>query len=221
MKYSQDVVTKIRFRYVCWASEHHDWDEELWKSIRGANHISSWSFTLHPDTYKVIPLPESIMKLEIFRGSLIKVNLNQTRVNTLILNETNFDISRYDRQDYPDIQTLELRKMYLKSLINRRPSFPNLENLTIESPDSDLTERLIFSDLDERNFLGRFRLTLKCLTLVSVDNIDYTKLGLILSKFLLLTNLCFVNVSGIPSEFLIVIRRWAYKFLVVKFYVAG
>ena len=93
-------------------------------------------------TYRVIPLPESIMKLEIVCGPLIKVNLNQTRVNTLILNETNFAISRYDRQNYPDIQTLELRKMYLKSLIYRRLSFPNLENLTIDSLDSDLTGRL-------------------------------------------------------------------------------
>ena len=149
-------------------------------------------------------------------GSLIKVNLNQTRVNTLILNETNFDISRYDRRDYPDIQTLELCKMYLKSLIFMTLSFPNIENLITKSPDSDLTGRLIFSDLDKCIFLGRFKSILRCFTLVSVDNIDNTKLGMILSKFLLLRNLCFINVSGIPSEFwdaretslnLIVIRR--------------
>ena len=142
LKYSQGVLTKLGFSYVCWAFEHDNWDEELWKSIRSANHINSWSFTLHHDTYRVIPLPESIMKLEIVCGPLIKFNLNQTRVNTLILNETNFAISRYDRQNYPDIQTLELRKMYLKSLIYRRLSFPNLENLTIDSLDSDLTGRL-------------------------------------------------------------------------------
>ena len=82
------------------------------------------------------------MKLEIVCGPLIKVNLNQTRVNTLILNETNFAISRYDRQDYYDIQTLELRKMHLKSLIYRRLSFPKLENLTTDSPDSNLAGRL-------------------------------------------------------------------------------
>ena len=201
LKCSQGVLNKLGFRYVCWAFEHDDWDEELWKSIRSANHINSWSFTLHHDTYRVVPLPESIMKLEIVCEPLIKVNLNQTRVNTLILNETNFAISRYDRQDYPDIQTLELRKMYLKSLIYRRLSFPNLENLTIDSPDSDLTGRLLFSYFDERNFLRRFKSALKCLTLVSVDNIDYTKLGLILSKFLLLTNLCFINISGIHLNF--------------------
>ena len=161
-------------------------------------------------------MPKSVLKLEIVWGSLIKVNLNQTRVNTLILNETNFDISRYDSRDFPDIQTLELCKMYLKSLIFMRLSFPNIENLITKSPDSDLTGRLIFSDLDKRIFLGRLKSTLRCFTLVSVDNIDNIKLGMILSKFLLLRNLCFINVSGIPSEFwdaretrlnLIVIRR--------------
>ena len=116
--------------------------------------------------------------------------------------------------------------MYLKSLIFMRLSFPNIENLITKSPDSDLTGRLIFSDLDKCIFLGRFKSILRCFTLVSVDNIDNTKLGMILSKFLLLRNLCFINVSGIPSEFwdaretslnLIVIRRQVYKFLVVKF----
>ena len=115
--------------------------------------------------------------------------------------------------------------MYLKSLIFMRLSFPNIENLITKSPDSDLTGRLIFSDLDKCIFLGRFKSILRCFTLVSVDNIDNTKLGMILSKFLLLRNLCFINVSGIPSEFwdaretrlnLIVIRRQVYKFLVVK-----
>ena len=210
LKYSEGVVTKIRFRYVCWTVKPPGFrrrletscDEELWKSIRSANHINSWSFTFHYDTDKVIPLPESIIKLEIIRGSFIKFDLNRTKVNTLILNETNFDISRYDRRVYPDIQTLDLRKMDLRSIFYRRLSFPNLENLTIELPDCDLTGGLLFSDLDECNFLRKFKSTLKRLTLASVDKVNYTKLGWILNSFLSLTNLCFINVSDIPSEFL-------------------
>ena len=224
LNYSEGVVSNIVFRHVCWTVKTPDLrqgletpcDEELWKSLRNANHINSWSFTFHYDTDKVIPLPKSIKKLEIVRGSFIKFDLNRTKVNTLILNKTNFDISRYDRRNYPDIQTLELRKMYLRSLNYRRLSFPNLENLTIELPDSDFTGGLLFSDLDECNFLRRFKSTLKRLTLASVGKVNYTKLGLILNSFLSLTNLCFINVGGIPSEFLdawesrlkiIVIRR--------------
>ena len=224
LNYSQGVVSKIGFRDVCWTVKlpnlrrrlETSCDEELWKSLRNANHINSWSFTFHYDTDKVIPLPESIIKLEIVRGSFIKFDLNRTKVNTLILNETNFDISRYDRRNYPDIQTLKLRKMYLRAFNYKRLSFPNLENLTIELPDSDLAGGLLFSDLDECNFLRRFKSTLKRLTLASVDKVNYTRLGWILNSFLSLKNLCFINVGGIPSEFLdtwksrlniIVIRR--------------
>ena len=106
--------------------------------------------------------------------------------------------------------------MYLRAFNYKGLSFPNLENLTIELPDSDLAGGLLFSDLDECNFLRRFKSTLKRLTLASVDKVNYTRLGWILNSFLSLKNLCFINVGGIPSEFLdtwksrlniIVIRR--------------
>ena len=148
----------------------------------------------------MIPLPKKVIKLEIICGSLMNFNINYIEVNTLILNETNFD--RQYRQDYPNIKTLELRKLCLGYLAYMGLSFPNLESLTVESPDPEIRRGLLFSDLDEFIFLECSKSSLKCLTLISIDGIDYSKLGLFLERFSLLTDLCFVNVSGIPSDFL-------------------
>ena len=144
-----------------------------------------------------------------------KFDLNHTDVNTLILKETHFDIDRRGRRDYPDIKTLELHKIFLNLFETREIHFPNLHNLTIVAPV--LTKRLLFSDPDERDFLKGFISSLKQLTLISVKGVDFRELSLILDCFLSLTDLCFINVSGIPSEFLnvwenrlnvVVIRRY-------------
>ena len=200
LKNSKGVVTKIKFRSVCLAFNHHEWDSELRQVFTNANHIKSWSFTGCYDTPKMIPLPKKVIKLEVIRGSLMNFNINYIEVNTLILNETNFH--RYCRQDYPNIKTLELRKLSLGYLAYMELSFPNLESLTVESPDPEIGRGLLFSDLDEFIFLECSKSSLKCLTLISIDGIDYSKLGLFLERFSLLTDLCFVNVSGIPSDFL-------------------
>ena len=200
LKYSRGVVTKIEFRYVPFTFKHQDCDQEFRTSFMFANHIKSWCFTGYNIMDKVIHLPKSIKKLEIIRGSMAKFDLNHTDINTLILNETNFDIDRHDRRDYPDIETLELHKIYLDSFEHREIYFPNLQNLTVVAPV--LTEKLLFSDRDECDLFKGFKLSLKRLTLISVKGVDFRKLGLILFSFLLLTDLCFINVSGIPSEFL-------------------
>ena len=88
----------------------------------------------------------------------------------------------------------------MNSFETREICFPNLQNLTIVAPV--LTKRLLFSDPDERDFLKGFISSLKQLTLISVKGVDFRELGLILDCFLSLTDLCFINVSGIPSEFL-------------------
>ena len=119
---------------------------------------------------------------------MAKFDLNHTDINTLILNETNFDIDRHDRPDYPDIETLELHKIYLDSFEHREIYFPNLQNLTVVAPV--LTEKLLFSDRDECDLFKGFKLSLKRLTLISVKGVDFRKLGLILFSFLLLTDLC-------------------------------
>ena len=168
---------------------------DLRKVFIKANHIKNWSFTECNDINRPIPLPKSATKLEISRGPFLEFDLSQTEVNTLILNETNFDISRYYNRDYPHVKILKLRKVCLKSLINNRFSFSNLENLTIESSGR-------FSFMDTLSFLNRFKSSLKSLTLVSVDPVDYSQLGLTLDLFLVLTDLCFINTSIIPSDFL-------------------
>ena len=200
LKYSQGVVTEIEFRYVPFIFKHQDCDEEFRRSFMFANHIKSWSFTGYNISGNLIPLPKSIRKLEIIRGSMTKFDLDHTDVNTLILKETNFDIDRRGRRDYPDIKTLELHKIFLNLFETREIHFPNLHNLTIVAPV--LTKRLLFSDPDERDFLRGFIPSLKQLTLISVKGVDFRELGLILDCFLSLTDLCFINVSGIPSEFL-------------------
>ena len=111
----------------------------------------------------MIPLPKKVIKLEIICGSLMNFNINYIEVNTLILNETNFD--RQYRQDYPNIKTLELRKLCLGYLAYMGLSFPNLESLTVESPDPEIRRGLLFSDLDEFIFLECSKSSLKCLTL--------------------------------------------------------
>ena len=131
---------------------------------------------------------------------MTKFNLDHTDVNTLILKETNFNIDRRGRRDYPDIKTLELHKIFLNLFETREIHFPNLHHLTIVAPV--LTKRLLLSDPDERDFLRGFIPSLKQLTLISVKGVDFRELGLILDCFLSLTDLCFINVSGIPSEFL-------------------
>ena len=88
----------------------------------------------------------------------------------------------------------------MNSFETREICFPNLQNLTIVAPV--LTKRLLFSDPDERDFLKGFISSLKQLTLISVKGVDFRELSLILDCFLSLTDLCFINVSGIPSEFL-------------------
>ena len=208
LKYSQGVATKIEFRYVPFIFEHEDCDEEFRRSFMCANHIKSWNFTGGNIMDRVIHLPKSIKKLEIIRGSMTKFDLNHNDINTLILKETNFFIGRHERRDYPDIKTLELHKICLNSFEHGQIYFPNLQNLTIVAS--------IIWGRDECHLLKGCKSSLKRLTLISVKEVDFREFSLILDSFVLLTDLCFINVSRIPSEFLdvwenrlnvIVIRR--------------
>ena len=114
----------------------------------------------------------------------------------MVLNEAQFDTFNYYNRDYPNIKTIELRKMCLKPLIYNRISFSNLESLTVESPESHFSFMKIFS------FLKCFKSSLKSLTLISFDPVDYNQLGLILDLLFVLTDLCLINIRRIPSDFL-------------------
>lgn len=195
LKYSQFLITKLELKSIPLSFDRYHCNLDLRKVFIKANHIKNWSFTECNDINRPITLPKSATKLEISRGSFLEFDLSQTEVNTLILNETNFDISRYYNRDYPHVKTLKLRKVCLKSLINNRFSFSNLEHVTIESSGR-------FSFMDTLSFLKRFKSSLKSLTLVSVDPVHYSQLGLTLDLFLVLTDLCFINTSIIPSDFL-------------------
>ena len=133
LKYSQFLITKLELKSIPLSFDRYHCNLDLRKVFIKANHIKNWSFTECNDINRPIPLPKSATKLVISRGSFLEFDLSQTEVNTLILNETNFDISRYYNRGYPHVKTLKLRKVCLKSLINNRFSFSNLENLTIES----------------------------------------------------------------------------------------
>ena len=202
LKYSQSLITKLELRSISLPFDRYYCNLDLRKVFIKANHIKSWSFTECNDIDSPIPLPKSATKLEIIRGSFSKFDIYQIKVNTLILNETNLDDSYYSSPDYPHVKTLVLRKMCLKPFIYNLISFPNLENLTVDSPNCDVTRGQRSPFIDTFKFLKRFKSSLKSLTLISVDPVDYRQLGFILDLLLVLTDLCFIDVNRIPSDFL-------------------